>query len=102
MDPCQAKRDLSVEKSTLNVVRQAKPGGGESHVDGNLFAEPSRVWPCPAKAGDQPEPSVASSVGDYGGEAYIGSMWAAVIEPRNCILAKADALTLAEGCIDAS
>jgi len=35
--------------------------------------EPGRGQACPAKVGNQPEPSVAWSRGDLGCEAYTGS-----------------------------
>ncbi|BCX82621.1 hypothetical protein MIT9_P2207 [Methylomarinovum caldicuralii] len=59
-------------------LRQAKPGEGGSYVEGKTSLKPSerpdRCKSCPAKAGHQPEPSVAWSRSDPDCEAYTGGL----------------------------
>ncbi|BCX82111.1 transposase [Methylomarinovum caldicuralii] len=67
-----------VESERTRSLRQAKPGEGGSYVEGKTSLKPSerpdRCKSCPAKAGHQPEPSVAWSRSDPDCEAYTGGL----------------------------
>ncbi|BCX81997.1 6-pyruvoyltetrahydropterin/6-carboxytetrahydropterin synthase [Methylomarinovum caldicuralii] len=71
-------RPLQGDRCSTRSLRQAKPGEGGSYVEGKTSLKPSerpdRCKSCPAKAGHQPEPSVAWSRSDPDCEAYTGGL----------------------------
>ncbi|WP_317705021.1 hypothetical protein [Methylomarinovum caldicuralii] len=75
---CPGLRVALATTHRYRSLRQAKPGEGGSYVEGKTSLKPSerpdRCKSCPAKAGHQPEPSVAWSRSDPDCEAYTGGL----------------------------